>query len=171
MGTGSKIVNDGLVESVTLYRSYFWLLRWDVLPFAMLYSVLFAASFSNDTSLRIVGFICLPIALSVHLLLFLLSQWSISLQCKLGNYLVKDVNQAELVHVKTALNAGNDRIVQLTRRSRKRDDDVQQFVTIAGNKYLVPSEYFVFQKVTYSYDADKNTFLRLEYPTAARLMR
>ena len=171
MAVGMRTISDGLIENVTLYRSYFWLLRWDVFPFATTYSVLFAASFSNDKSLRILGFICLPIALSIHLLLFLLSQWSIKLQCKLGNYIVKDVNQAEFVHVTTETNAGNDRIVRLCRQLGKRNEDIQQSVVVAGNTYLVPTEYFVFQKVTYSYDCEKNTFVRLEYPTAARLMR
>lgn len=171
MVDGSKTISDGLIDKVTLYRSYFWLLRWDVLPFSTAYSLLFAASFSSNDSLCAAGFICLPITLSAHLLLFLLSQWSINLQCKLGNYKVKHVNQAELVHVTTATNAGNDRIVPLVRQSGKRNEDTQQSVNVAGNIYTVPTEYFVFQKVTYSYDFDRGTFVRLEYPTTARLMR
>ena len=70
-----------------------------------------------------------------------------------------------------ATNAGNDRIVPLIRQSGKRNEDIQQSVNVAGNTYTVPTEYFVFQKVTYSYDSDKGTFIRLEYPTTARLMR
>lgn len=171
MVDGAKTISDGLIEKVTLYRSYFWLLRWDVLPFSVVYSLLFAASFSKDDILRAAGFICLPVALSAHLLLFLLSQWSVNLKCKLGNYVVKYVNQAELVHVTAATNAGNDRIVPLIRQSGKRNEDIQQSVNVAGNTYTVPTEYFVFQKVTYSYDSDKGTFIRLEYPTTARLMR
>ena len=166
----TKTISDGLIEKVTLYRSYYWLLRWDVLPFSVVYSILFAASFSKDENLCIASYVALPIALSLHLLLFLLSQWSINLQCKLGNYVVKHINQAELVQVTTAVNAGNDRIVPLIRQSKK-NDGFEQSVKVAGNTYRVPAEYFVFQKVTYSYDADKNTFARLEYPTAARLMR
>ena len=171
MVIGSRTISDGLIEKVTLYRSYHWFLRCDVVPFSVAYSVLFASSFSEDNNLRIISFICLPIALVIHLMLFLLSQWSINLQCRLGNYVVKHVSQAEVVHVTTSTNAGNDRIVPLLRQSGKRNEDIQQSVQVAGNNYSIPVEYFVFQKVTYSYDSDKNTFARLEYPTTARLMR
>jgi hypothetical protein len=171
MSSGLRSVSDGLVESVTLYRPYYWLFRWDVLPFAIANSVFFAASYSDENSLRIYSMILIPISLSLHLLLFLLSQWSITLQCRLGNYIVRDISQAELVHVRTATNAGNDRIVELSRKSKKRNDDIPHSVDVAGNTFHVPTEYFIFQKVTYSYDTDKKTFVRLEYPTAARLMR
>ena len=171
MSSLSRCISDGLVESVTLYRPYYWLFRWDVLPFAIANSILFASSFSDQNSLRIYSMILIPVSLSAHLLLFLLSQWSITLQCRLGNYIVRDISHAELVHVRTATNAGNERIVQLNRKSRKRNDDIPQSVEVAGNTFHVPTEYFIFQKVTYSYDSEKKTFVRLEYPTAARLMR
>lgn len=149
----SMKITDGLIESVTLYRSYYWLSRWDVIPFIIVYALLFIALFSNIDNFRIFGFISIPVALFLHLLLFLLSQWSISLQCKLGNYIVKDVNNAELVHVTTSVNGGNDRIVPLIRHNKsntsikKNKDNEILSVTVADMNYKIPTEYFIFQKV------------------------
>jgi hypothetical protein len=173
IGSASMLISDGLIEEVTLYRSYFWLFRWDVIPFSLIYSILFCITFYKDDGLRITGFVGLPITLSVHLLLFLLSQWSTNLQCKLGNYIVKNVDQAEFVHVTTAANAGNNRVVRLVRQSGERNEEniYPLSVIVAGITYQVPTEFFVFQRVTYSYDSDENTFARLEYPTTAPLMR
>jgi hypothetical protein len=118
---------------------------------------------------RMIGYFCLPAVLTAHLLLFLLSQWSTSLQCKLGNYTVNQVSQAEFVHVKAATNAGNDKIVPMIRQAGKRESNLS--VNVADISYEVPTEFFVFQKVTYSYNSKSKIFVRLEYPTAAPLMR
>jgi hypothetical protein len=161
------LISDCLIEKVTLYRSYFWLFRWDVIPFSIAYSLFFCKALSEDGRLRMLSLIGLPIALSLHLLLFLLSQWSTNLQCKLGNYIAKNVDQAEFVHVITAANAGNDRIVPIFRQTVNN----KLAVIVAGITHEVPTEFFIFQQVTYGFDSDKNTFVQLEYPTAAPLMR
>jgi cation-transporting ATPase 13A1 len=159
-----KFVSDGLIERVNLYKSHHWLFRWDVFPFAFSYSILFAAALSSNESIRLIALIAIPFVLAAHLVLFLLSQWSIKLKCKLGNKEVSDISEAEYVHVKAALNAGNDRIVKLRREA------AQGEVRIAGTSHRLPREFFVFQKLTYSYDPDRNTFQRLEYPTTSSLM-
>ena len=164
--TVTKSVSDGLVERVSLYKKRFWLLRLDVYPFVLAYIVLNVALTQRST--KYYGLIGLPIVLFAHLLLFLLSQSSLGLLCFLGNYSVTDIDAAELVHVRAANNAGKDRIVSLHKDSSSSSKG--KTVTVVGNMFHVPTISFEFQKITYRYDEDKNTFVRLEYPNVAPFM-
>lgn len=167
--TATKTVGDGLVDCVTLYKARHWFLRLDVLPFAVAYAVLFAVILQHDLQLEFYGLVGFPLVLFTHMFIFLLSQSSILLKCSVGNYEVNDIDAAELVHVCTAPNSGNDRIVVLFKEPTDQKC-TQKFVTIAGNLFHVPVVSFEFQKVTYRYDSDKNTFIRLEYPNVAPLL-
>ena len=162
--TVTKSVSDGLVERVSLYKKRYWLLRLDVYPFLIAYLALNVALLQRN--LKYYGLIGLPVVLFAHLLLFLLSQSSLGLMCFLGNYCVDDIDAAELVHVQAANNAGKDRIVSL----HKDQTESKKTVTVVGNTFHVPTISFEFQKITYRYDEDKNTFVRLEYPNVAPFM-
>ena len=162
--TVTKTVSDGLVERVSLHKKRYWLLRLDVYPFVIAYIALNVALMQR--SLKYYGLIGLPVVLFAHLLLFLLSQSSLGLMCYLGNYSVTDIDAAELVHVHAANNAGKDRIVSLC----KDTSESKKTVMVVGNTFHVPTISFEFQKITYRYDEDKNTFVRLEYPNVAPFM-
>jgi hypothetical protein len=164
-----SLSEDELIESVTLYRPYFWLFRWDVIPFVIAYSVLFSASLSGSSNSCLFGLVGLPIALLCHVTLFLTKNSSVQLSCCLGNYTVRDVNSAELLLVNTKSNVGKSRIVKLMRRNIPSKDYTPANVKVSGKSFSAPEIHFDFQKITYHYDAGKNTFVRLSYPTKGNL--
>jgi hypothetical protein len=159
----TKIVGDGLIEQATLYRPVFWLLRLDVLPFVCLYGIFFACALSKIQPLVYAGLIALPILFALHLFLFLMAQWSVKVRCMLGYTLVSDIKAAQIVRVMAAQNAGADRLARLAVNSNLPDT---VSVNILGKAYAITKERLDFQKVTYNFDADRNNFVRLEYPTS-----
>jgi hypothetical protein len=159
----TKIVGDGLIEQATLYRPVFWLLRLDVLPFVCLYAIFFGCALSKIQPLVYAGLIALPILFALHLFLFLMAQWSVKVRCMLGYTLVSDIKAAQIVRVMAAQNAGADRLARLAVNSNLPDT---VSVNILGKAYAITKERLDFQKVTYNFDADRNNFVRLEYPTS-----
>ena len=68
---------------VTLLKPRRPLLRLDVAPFAVIYALLHAyawASLAHGT-ISYETLACIPIALAVHLLLFLSTRWSVRVRC------------------------------------------------------------------------------------------
>jgi cation-transporting ATPase 13A1 len=164
-------INDGLIDHVILYRAYLWWMRFDVLPFFFLYLILFILAINENVDFininydigmkwSLVGIIAIPIILTLHLFLFLLSQYSVELRCRIGHKEVQSISNAQYIHVKSSKNAGNERIVKVFRTL------LSGKVTVAGKEFEVSGEYFEFQKVSYSYDKKLKTFVRLEYPTS-----
>jgi len=160
----TKIVDDGLIQKASLYKPVFWLFRLDVLPFVVLYLVFFSFAMNANTTSTYVGLIALPVLFSVHLFLFLMAQWSVRVRCALGYKLVKEVDQAEIVHITAAQNAGMDRLVKLLSNNYFAE---AKSVTIMNKSFDITRERLDFQKVVYNFDSDKNTFARLDYPTRA----
>ena len=160
----TKIVSDGLIEQATLYCPVFWALRWDVMPFAISYSLLFICTQSNNEVLVYGSLIALPIMFSMHLFLFLMAQWSVKVRCWLGYRLVNDLKQAHTVRISAAQNAGADRLVKLSVNNLF-SEPIN--INILGETFRITKERLDFQKVVYNYDDDRNNFIRLEYPTNA----
>eukprot|EP00601_Ochromonadales_sp_CCMP2298_P026898 CAMPEP_0173277052 /NCGR_PEP_ID=MMETSP1143-20121109/3865_1 /TAXON_ID=483371 /ORGANISM="non described non described, Strain CCMP2298" /LENGTH=288 /DNA_ID=CAMNT_0014214099 /DNA_START=120 /DNA_END=982 /DNA_ORIENTATION=+ len=160
----TKIVSDGLIQQVTLYRPLHPLLRLDVGPFLAAYAVLFALCSSSQTQLLLYALIILPIVFSLHLLLFLLAQWSSHIRCMLGYTLAGDVTKAQIAHVTAAPNAGLDKLCPLAHSAA-----TPKSVSIVGREFGVTQQRLDFQKVSYNYDSDRNSFLRLDYPTSGPL--
>lgn len=156
----TKPIGDGVIDKVTLYKPITWLLRYDVAPFFVAYTILFSACSQDLFGFRLLCLITLPLVLSLHLTLFLLSQWSIELKCKLGNRIVDDISKAEIVLITAAKNVGKNKIETLRRANTKNVG-----VKIADIDYSLHNITFEFQKVLYGYNPDKNTFVRLVYPT------
>eukprot|EP01041_Mallomonas_annulata_P003195 gene3195-6306_t len=156
-------IDDGLVKHVEMFARLSWYMRWDVLPFMISYPTLFGAALHNNESVKTFGLVTIPIILCVHIFLFLISQWSVHIKCVLGHRTVRDIKDAQYLHVIAAKNAGKDRVVKLSRIPKILNGEV----SIAGSKFSLSSDEFEFQKVTYSYNMDKRTFIRLEYPTVA----
>ena len=97
-----------------------------------------------------------------------MSQWSVRIKCQLGHKNEKNINYANILYVKAAKNAGNDRIVKLSRNSHFVDNSHGE-IRIANALYIASKLEFEFQKVTYNYDENKKTFHRLEYPTVGNV--
>ena len=69
--------------AVTLYKARRPLLRLDVAPFAVIYALLHAhawASLAHGT-ISYETLACIPVALALHLLLFLSTRWSVRIRC------------------------------------------------------------------------------------------
>lgn len=162
----SVIINDGLVQSVTFYVSRHWLLRLDVLPFAITYAIFFALVASKISSFSLTGYIGLPVAFGCHLLLFLLSQWSHKIRCHVGSIQTTRCEKATHVHVIPCKNAGNDKVVDLNRF----EPNATATASLLGEDFSIPTVSFQFQKVDYNYVKEgSGTFERTQYPTAGSL--
>jgi manganese-transporting P-type ATPase len=97
--------------------------------------------------------------LSSQILLFMISQFSVSIKCRLGSSVVTSVSDAKKVLVVAAKAAGKDRIVDLTKCEEL------QSVVVAGSKFSISTFKFEFQKVFYNYSSDTDSFTRLKYPS------
>ena len=91
----------------------------------------------------------------------MISQFSVSIKCRLGSRIVTEVADANKVLVIAAKAAGKDRMSDLIRR-----DDMAK-VVIAGESFSSSRVAFEFQKVWYNYLEEKDTFVRQQYPSAA----
>lgn len=167
------IVNDGMIDELELVVPCSWWLRYDVFPFFFVYLIGFALSYSGDENMKAIGLIIIPIGLVFHVVLFLFAQGSVSLRCKLGHKKVNDISNSKAVLVKASKNAGNDRIIPLTmppsgfQLNDGRTIKTSGSFEVNSNSYTVEGYNFQFQKVVYSFDQNKKTFVRLSYPTTA----
>lgn len=162
----TKVVSDGLIEKITFYQTISGLYRYDVLPFLIVYSILFSCALSSKQHIMYFGLISLPISFSLHIVLFLLAQWSVKVRAKIGNKETSSIHTANSVHVTAAKNAGKDKLVNILRIQNLPDN---RDITIAGKTFNISDERLEFQKVTYNFDKDKNNFVRLDYPSSGLL--
>lgn len=167
---------DNLVAGVSLYTPRHWLFRLDVLPFVLIYAAGFV--FCKGGSIlggvdyayyRYMGLIGVPVGLSIHLVLFLLSQWSASIRCPIGNVPAKKIDDALLAHVTAAKNAGADKLVKVNRLTKEQFSVVKDGFDMFGKTFRIAQHYLEFQKITFDYDTDSKTFVRMVYPTCAAL--
>lgn len=160
MTTESKI-EDGLIDSITLYKECAWYLRYDVLPFLFIYVNSLAMILSNQIFMKLAGLILFPIGLSFHLLIFLAAQSSVTVRCMLGKQKVASVSEAGYVMIKAAKNAGKDRIVKLITDNQIGDNTT---VSVLNKSYKITKVTFSFQEVTYCFNEPLHRFERLNYP-------
>ena len=95
-------------------------------------------------------------------MLFLLTQWSVSLRRIVGFGVVNDLCQCTHVHVNASKNVGEDKIVPMMRiqsSSTSNEFGINTF------KLHLWNLFFEFQKVKYSYDKEQNNFVALDYLT------
>ena len=162
-------------------------MRLDVWPFiigyltlfhflyhADIYSTDYAKELANeieDPSLELkMALFGIPVLLSLQVLIFLVSQWSMSLKCSLGYVSVKTIPEANMVHVVAAKNAGKDRIVPVMMIKVDPKQPKAMEVSIANTKYHCYTKFFEFQKVKYEYDPkEKNNFVKSESPTTGKV--
>ena len=155
--------SDDLIDSVILCKIFPFYLRWDVLPFVISYSILFTmVQFVQRPSLLFTFvLITIPILLSFHLFLFLLSESSVSVKRFLGFVKVKEVSQASHAYVKAAKNVGQDRIVSIIHLDQSLSKPTE--FKLSDFKISTLNSYFEFQKVKYSFSKLENRFIKIEY--------
>jgi hypothetical protein len=158
------VVADELVSAIVLYKPRHWLMRWDTLPFILIYGAcLMCSSFSSDVYYKNTTMILMPIFLALHLYLFVASQASVNVRCWIGNTSARSHVDASLVHVSAAKNAGTDRLLSLDRANPFARIENNE-VAIMNKKYRITHETFQFQKVNYEFDETTHKFSKLEYP-------
>ncbi len=126
----NTIIKDGLIDEIILYENKAPLMRLDVFPFVILYSVatllILAPTIVPDNNgeqlaaLKLSGLILFPIVLVAHLLVFLYAQSSLTFRCLLGKHRIEDFMDVSYdttiyIHVVTNKTVGSDRIVKLQR--------------------------------------------------------
>ena len=178
-GDGTTQTEERLVEKVTLHSPRTWLYRLDVLPFALFYAVGFSLCLHYGSPSSIgekdheyylyIGLIGLPIGLSLHLLLFLLAQWSTSIRSLVGTLPTTSLEGSKVAHVTAAKNAGSDRLVSIERLPDHQFKMVKEGIEIFGKTFSIAQYYMSFQKIKFDYDYDCKTFVRMKYPTCAPL--
>lgn len=151
-------VNDGVIQTVTPCVPIDWKFRLDVLPFVIGYFIFFFLTAFKET--LVLSIYLIPAFLLVHLLLFLISQWSLSLKQILGYKVVKNISEATFVFVIAARNMGKNRVEQLHHRSRPQASNL----VIAGTSFEHHSLYFEFQNILYGYSSKNKCFCRELYP-------
>ncbi|XP_047987230.1 endoplasmic reticulum transmembrane helix translocase [Leguminivora glycinivorella] len=145
---------DDLVQYTQLFKPVATVLQGTVLPFLILYPVIFYSwivvyGFEDNVE---AGFVVVAVVATIQILVCLCCYWSVHIQCFLSCSKVKDPIQAEIVKVVPTPNNGFSEIVKLhhTKSTKK------------GS--LNPDVWFMFQKSKYVYDWDKKTFSTVEFP-------
>lgn len=151
-------IKDGVIQTVTPCVPIDWKFRLDVLPFIIGYSVFFSLAACKET--MTLSLYLIPALLLVHSLLFLVSQWSLTLKQILGYKVVKDISDATFVFVIAAKNMGKNRVEQLNHRSRRHTSNL----VIAGTSFEHHALYFEFQNILYGYSSKNKCFCRELYP-------
>ncbi len=157
-------ISDGLVDQVTLYTSLPWVLRWDVAPFVVAYAISFCFILSDVLYYKYIGFTAMPTFFTIHLFLFLVSQWSVLVKCMIGFKKVKVQSKATHLHVSAAKHSGKDNLLQLEMSVDKASHSI---FTVVGKEFRVSDDKFLFQKVMYQYDSSSNSYARLTHPSRA----
>lgn len=156
-------VEDEIIESVVLCRPRFWMTRLDVLPFAVLYLILFSPFLLGHKDLFVLksSLFAIPIVLLAQLALFLVVQFSIDLQAFVGHYKVQEISQALTVLVRTTKNSGNSSIVTLFHRQSCPKNPID----ICGQTFYLEERFFEFQKLIYEFDQKTKSFRRVNFPS------
>jgi hypothetical protein len=160
-------IQDGLIDRVELYTDKTWFLRLDVLPFAVSYAFFF--SILTEESLfhmKYWALVGIPVVLSIHLLLFLTAQSSVKFRCLIGKSKTLDIEKAKFVLVFAAKNAGKDKIVEMQHLNETIQQQQLQAgsITVFDQTFTNSSHSFSFQEVSYLYNSQHETFIRLDYP-------
>lgn len=136
--------------------------RINVIPFALLYVLPIYMLF---TSTWLTFGICFGIVLSLHMLTFLSTLWSVSIKRLINYRMVDNVSEARYVYVQPKIHCGNATISQLVKHEVKKlpesENNIQQ-------SFTTPKLSFSFQHLDFccynTDDKDHLIFKRLDYP-------
>lgn len=156
-------ISDGNIESVTpcLQKSPF--MRLDVFPFATAYLILF--SMSRIAEYHLMTLFAIPVVLLLQLVVFLLSQWSLSVKLFLGYNTVSDISKAQYVFIETSKHMGKNRVEPLLLRVKRNNKGL----VIADQSFDYNLLFFQFQNLIYGYCHEKKTFEKEIYPNTGTI--
>ncbi|KAG4392757.1 hypothetical protein GLYMA_04G204800v4 [Glycine max] len=147
-------VGGKVVDQVDLLRKKRWPWRLDVWPFAILYGAWLS------TILPSLDFVDAAIVfgalVSLHILVFLFTGWSVDFKCFAHYSKVKNIDQADSCKITPAKFSGSKEVVPL--HSRKSSAASSSAVDLEEN-------YFDFRKQCFVHSKEKGTFCKLSYPT------
>ena len=173
-----KIIEDGAkktVQRLSLIQKRQRWARLDVIPFASLYIIPLAIFFSYDATSddarfpRLICLSCQALLLLIHVLVFLMQQWSKTFKCWIGYTRVTSISTATHVLAEPLPHCGSSAICPLI---------IKKPMTSTIEKASETLQYsFGFQRLIYRYSdqlpAATNSsipttsgFTRLEYPTS-----
>lgn len=104
--------------------------------------------------------------LALHLVVFLASRWSLSFRCRLGCSQVSKVSQATNIMAVAAKNTGSNKFIPVTHTN---STDNSTSISVANSTFSEPTSHFDFQKISYSYDKEQDTFSLVPYPVSGLL--
>jgi cation-transporting ATPase 13A1 len=146
-------VDDPLVARVALYKPRHTLLRLDVVPFVVLYSILHGWCFVAPSA-PTAALIAIPCVLAAHLLVYLCTQWSVGARCFVGFMPALSIGDARFAWVIPQPNNGVESLVPLELLMRP----VLDFGTVSSpimnafnepEALLPPEVTFTFQKTVF----------------------
>lgn len=136
--------------------------RINVIPFALFYILPIYLLF---TSTWLTFGVCFGIVLSLHMLTFLLTLWSVNIKSWINYRQVKSVDEANFVYVQPKVHCGNATISQLVKHEVKQ---LPQYDNKIQESFLTPKLSFSFQHLDFCcYNTDDKehlVFKRLDYP-------
>ncbi|KAL5146027.1 putative manganese-transporting ATPase PDR2 [Glycine soja] len=147
-------VGGKVVDRVDLLRKKQWPWRLDVWPFAILYGAWLSAILPSLDFVD--AAIVFGALVSLHILVFLFTGWSVDFKCFAHYSKVKNIDQADSCKITPAKFSGAKEVVPL--HSRKSSAGSSSAVDLEEN-------YFDFRKQCFVYSKEKGTFCKLSYPT------
>uniref|UniRef100_A0A6M2DGQ8 Putative p-type atpase n=1 Tax=Xenopsylla cheopis TaxID=163159 RepID=A0A6M2DGQ8_XENCH len=143
---------DDLVHYVKLYQPLPIYLQGNLLPFIVIYIVLFYLWIFvyGFTEYNEAGWLCLGIVGCVQILVSLCCYWTVHVQCFLACRSVKGPEEASIAKVVPTANNGFSEIVKLY---HTQEDGSKEYI-----------HWFIFQKTKYVWDYDKKQFKCIEFP-------
>ncbi|CAM9782569.1 unnamed protein product, partial [Choristocarpus tenellus] len=193
MKPNSIYVNDKAVLQVIPYTPRTMLWRLDVVPFALLYALVYtqASSWTGDGVAiwsRVWGreklalLLALPMVILAQLLVFLFTRWSVRFKCFVAYRRVTSVDHATVVRVVPAPHCGSEELVQLQRRTPDAErselerlkmgrESTSGAIEAAGQRFALPEVWFIFQQTKFVHGdmeamggGGEKGFRRLDYP-------
>ncbi|KAG5046048.1 hypothetical protein JHK86_015454 [Glycine max] len=183
-------VGGKVVDRVDLLRKKQWPWRLDVWPFAILYGAWLSAILPSLDFVD--AAIVFGALVSLHILVFLFTGWSVDFKCFAHYSKVKNIDQADSCKITPAKFSGAKEVVPLhSRKSGLKEErsgtkrcsagslsengvlskwmETPECLVVqsAGSSSAVDLEenYFDFRKQCFVYSKEKGTFCKLSYPT------
>lgn len=153
----SRKIRNSLSMDVKYLRKRKVLRRLDVLPFIPLYAVGFLMLSQPEERIRLLGFLCIPVVLVLHIVLFLVAQSSLKLKSLISFRKVEEIDQA--THAFVSMD-GYSEIVDLVLRLEKYS------ARIVGKVFQLSEISFEFRKLVFYYSLEKNSFVKVDYLTS-----
>ncbi|KAM3702846.1 hypothetical protein ACB094_04G058000 [Castanea mollissima] len=148
-------VGGKVVDKVDLLRKSHWAWRLDVWPFTIIYVLWFTTVVPSidfgDAVIVLGGLVAL------HILVWLFTAWSVDFKCFVQYSKVNDIHHADACKITPAKFSGSKEVVLLHFRKLQAGS--------SSSSVDLEEIYFDFRKQCFIFSKEKETFLKLPYPT------